>query len=78
MLYFPIVETHYPTWFPFKAGQQFTFFSPVFNLADSSITVGIVAILIFYRGFFEEKQEPIESDLEPKKSALDSDGASEN
>ena len=78
MFYFPLLVGHYPAWFPFFGGDDFIFFRPVFNLADSSITVGIVAILIFYRGFFEEKQEPIESDLEPKKSAPDSDGTSEN
>ena len=48
MLYFPIIETHYPSWFPFVGGDEFTFFRPVFNIADSAITTG-VAILIFFQ-----------------------------
>ncbi len=78
MFYLPLIVGHYPTWIPYFGGDDFIFFRPVFNLADSSITVGIVTILIFYRGFFEEKQETVESDLDPKKRAADSEGASEN
>jgi len=78
MFYFPLIVGHYPTWIPYFGGDDFIFFRPVFNLADSSITMGIVAILIFYRGFFEEKQETVESDLDPKKRAANPEGASEN
>lgn len=49
MFYCPIIETTYPDWFPFNAGNKFVFFSPVFNLADSAISVGIVLLLLFYR-----------------------------
>lgn len=49
MFYCPIIETTYPDWFPFSAGKPFVFFSPVFNLADSAISVGIVLLLLFYR-----------------------------
>jgi signal peptidase II len=60
MFYFPLIETHFPSWFPFWGGQEFIFFRPVFNIADSSISVGIVAIFIFYRKHFdEEKKEEI-------------------
>jgi signal peptidase II len=52
MLYFPIVETHYPTWSPIKPGQEFVFFSPVFNLADAAISAGVIAIIIFQKRFF--------------------------
>ena len=55
MLYFPILEGHYPMWFPFWSGQEFIFFRPVFNLADSSITIGIFLILLFYRRFFDRQ-----------------------
>jgi signal peptidase II len=54
MLYFPLIQGHFPQWFPFRAGQEFIFFRPIFNLADSSITIGIFAILIFQRRFFHE------------------------
>lgn len=72
MFYFPLLSGHYPTWLPFVGGQEFIFFRPVFNLADSSITIGIFIILIFYRRFFDEKKgvtakEPIEK-LEDKLS----------
>ena len=57
MFYFPLINTHYPTWFPIWGGQEFIFFRPVFNIADSSISVGIVAIFIFYKSHFDEKKE---------------------
>lgn len=56
MFYFPLIEGHFPSWFPFWSGQEFIFFRPVFNVADSSISVGIVAIFIFYRAYFDEKK----------------------
>jgi signal peptidase II len=55
MFYFPLISGNYPAWIPFVGGDSFIFFRPVFNLADSSITIGIISILIFYRKFFEEK-----------------------
>jgi signal peptidase II len=61
MFYFPLISTTYPSWVPFFGGESFVFFRPVFNVADSSITVGILTILIFYRKFFDEKQVPIEA-----------------
>ena len=54
MLYFPILRGTYPDWFPFLGGNEFIFFRPVFNIADSSITVGIFSILLFYRNFFND------------------------
>ena len=55
MFYFPLISGNYPSWIPLIGGDDFIFFRPVFNLADSSITVGIISILIFYRKFFDEK-----------------------
>ncbi len=52
MFYFPIIDTHLPEWLPFIGGNQFQFFQPVFNVADSAISIGIFLILIFYRGYF--------------------------
>lgn len=48
MFYFPLIVTTYPDWFPFWGGEEFVFFSPVFNFADASISVGVVALLLFY------------------------------
>lgn len=52
MFYFPLIQGTYPDWIPFKGGDYFIFFRPVFNIADSSITIGIFSILIFYRDYF--------------------------
>jgi signal peptidase II len=53
MLYFPIIQNaHYPSWVPFKGGQDFEFFEPVFNIADASISTGVIALLIFQNKFF--------------------------
>lgn len=51
MLYFPLFSFTWPSWMPFVGGQQFSFFDPVFNLADASISVGIIALLLFYRRY---------------------------
>lgn len=49
MFYFPIIQTTWPSWVPVWGGQEFIFFSPIFNFADSSISVGVVMLLLFYR-----------------------------
>ena len=54
MFYFPLIDTNLPNWWPINPGQRFIFFRPVFNIADSSITVGITIILLFYRKVFNE------------------------
>ena len=53
MFYFPMINTRIPEWFPFWAGERFQFFKPVFNIADSAISVGVISILLFYRKFFK-------------------------
>lgn len=54
MFYFPLLQGTYPDWFPFWGGNDFIFFRPVFNVADSCITIGISSILIFYRKQFNK------------------------
>jgi signal peptidase II len=56
MLFFPIFNFTWPEWVPFLGGQDFLFFSPVFNIADSSIFIGVASILIFQKRFFKEKE----------------------
>lgn len=64
MFYFPIIEGFYPQWLPWIGGDKFIFFRPVFNIADSSITLGIITILIFQKRFFKE-EETVEKQESP-------------
>ena len=57
MFYFPIItDAHFPSWFPLWGGEEFEFFRPVFNLADASISIGVIALLIFQKRFFSKKE----------------------
>lgn len=69
MLYFPIIHTRLPAWLPFWGGSEFDFFSPIFNLADASISVGIIAIFIFQKKFFKSQNKQLE--IETKKVVND-------
>lgn len=57
MFYFPIIQTHFPQWFPFWGGEEFIFFRPVFNIADSAITAGVLLIILFNRSIFKHIEE---------------------
>lgn len=57
MLYFPIADFNWPIWIPFVGGEYFLFFSPVFNVADSSIFIGVATILVLQKRFFKEHLE---------------------
>ena len=57
MLYFPLIKGHFPQWFPFWGGEDFQFFRPVFNIADSSITIGVFILLIFQKKLFNKQAE---------------------
>jgi signal peptidase II len=54
MLYFPIIRGNFPDWLPVWGGQDFIFFRPVFNIADSCITIGVFLLLICQRRFFKK------------------------
>lgn len=53
MFYFPIINTHWPHWSPFRPGESLIFFRPVFNIADSSITIGVLSIVMFQKRMFK-------------------------
>lgn len=60
MLYFPIIRNaHFPSWVPFWGGESFEFFRPIFNIADASISVGVIAILLFQKKFFGQRNQSI-------------------
>lgn len=53
MFYFPIINCYLPNWIPYFGGDHFIFFRPIFNVADSCITIGVLNLLIFHRSFFK-------------------------
>ncbi len=54
MFYFPILKGNFPDWVPFWGGDYFIFFRPVFNIADASISVGVILILLFQGVIFKD------------------------
>ncbi|MCM4155118.1 lipoprotein signal peptidase [Gramella sp. AN32] len=57
MLYFPLWKGYLADWIPFWGGEYFTFFEPVFNIADSAISVGVVLLLLFNKKAFPKEKE---------------------
>ena len=53
MFYFPLINSHFPDWMPFIGGDHFIFFRPVFNIADTAISLGVINLLLFNRAFFK-------------------------
>jgi len=54
MFYFPVIQTHWPEWSPFRPGESFIFFRPVFNVSDTAITCGVLSILIWQKKMFKD------------------------
>jgi signal peptidase II len=59
MLYFPLIKGYLPDWVPFKGGDYFIFFRPIFNIADTAISIGVGLLLVFQKKAF---QEPVKAD----------------
>ena len=57
MLYFPLIDTTWPQWLPWIGGKPFTFFDPVFNIADSCVTVGAFYLILFQWKFFSAEEK---------------------
>lgn len=69
MLYFPVIDiAHLPDWIPFWGGTEFLFFRPIFNIADASISTGIIAILLFQKRFFRTKESNPTPSVDKKDS----------
>ena len=72
MLYFPIIRNaNYPSWFPFIGGDEFEFFSPIFNIADASISTGVITLLLFQKRFFKKHKEEKHSTVETSAQVSD-------
>jgi len=69
MFYFPLIQGRYPEWLPKVGGNPFIFFRPVFNVADSAITVGIFSILLFYRKHFNKVEDEAQEVVEVEETA---------
>ena len=52
MLYFPLIQGHFPSWFPLWANEPFLFFGDIFNIADASITIGVFLLIVFNKEIF--------------------------
>lgn len=67
MFYCPVISSHYPKWFPFVGGDPFLFFRPVFNVADSVITISVFIMIIFYKKIFRKNTDKdIREDKNPE------------
>ncbi len=64
MFYFPIINSYYPDWFPYVGGNEFIFFRPVFNIADSAITIGVMILILFQRDIFTKGNKETENEVE--------------
>jgi signal peptidase II len=59
MFYFPMINTYWPDWFPILGGSPLEFFSPIFNVADSAISIGIFLMILFHGKFFQDPEHYI-------------------
>ncbi|MCO5233574.1 MAG: lipoprotein signal peptidase [Chitinophagales bacterium] len=57
MFYFPLIETTWPKWIPFIGGKELSFFQYIFNIADSSISIGVASIIIFQNKFIKHTEK---------------------
>ena len=71
MFYFPMFRGRYPEWLPFLGGNPYLFFRPIFNIADSAITLGVLSIILFYRRFFAAVDEKSAQEDQSVQSAVE-------
>lgn len=59
MFYFPLIRGIFPSWVPGWGGQDFEFFRPIFNVADSAISIGVIMILLYQKRYFKTKEAEV-------------------
>lgn len=64
MLYFPMVDATWPEWVPYFGGNNFRFFEPVFNIADTAISTGVGILLVFNKKAFSKEEEDLKSEID--------------
>jgi signal peptidase II len=69
MFYFPIIRSYWPDWVPMMGGSPFEFFSPIFNVADSAISLGIAWMILFHSKFFQDPESYLKQVQVAKETA---------
>lgn len=62
MIFVDFWEGFLPEWIPFWGGQYYS--TPIFNIADSCIFIGVCIILIFQGSFFHQEEPEVSEDEE--------------
>lgn len=75
MLYFPLIDTTFPDWFPIWGSQRFQFFRPVFNISDAAISTGVITLVLFHHRIFKSKEEPVKGNELQSESSDAGDAA---
>jgi len=67
MLYFPLCEWYWPSWLPVIGGDHFVFFQPIFNIADASLSVSVIVLILFYARYLAAPAKQVELTDEPSE-----------